>query len=82
MTYDPTETIRREQIQTINRIPGGREDLEEKYGKVWSTDQMTEEFSALGFLAPYVLVQRRSDKVKGTLMFLHNPRFYFSFSPK
>ena len=77
---DPTEGFRREMVSELNRLPGGREDLEEKYGKVWSTDQMTEEFQALGFLAPYIHVMRRSDKVEGTMMFQHNPRFYFSFS--
>ena len=77
---DPTEGFRREMVSELNRLPSGREDLEEKYGKVWSTDQMTEEFQALGFLAQYIHVMRRSDKVKGTMMFQHNPRFYFSFS--
>ena len=77
---DPTEGFRREMVSELNRLPGGREDLEEKYGKVWSTDEMCSEFSALGFLAPYIHVMRKTDKVKGTLMFQHNPRFYFSFS--
>ena len=32
-----------------------------------------------GFSAPYVVVTRRSDGVKGTLAFTHNPRRYFNF---
>ena len=78
---DPTETIRRERLAEINIVPGSREDLEAKYGQVWSTDQMTEEFQAIGFMAPFVVVQRRSDGVKGSVEFQHNPRFYFNFVP-
>ena len=78
---DPTETIRRERVNQINIEPGSREDLEAKYGRVWDTDQMMEEFQAIGFMAPLIVVQRRSDAVKGSLEFQHNPRFYFSFVP-
>ena len=31
--------------------------------------------------SPLVVVRRRSDGVRGSLMFQHNPRFYFSFTP-
>jgi hypothetical protein len=79
---DPTEGFRREMVLELNRSPGGREDLEANYGKVWDTDEMQEEFAAIGFLAPYIHVMRKSDRVKGTLMFQHNPRFYFSFCPE
>ena len=30
---------------------------------------------------PFVVVRRKSDGVKGSLEFQHNPRYYFSFSP-
>ena len=33
----------------------------------------------LGFLAPFVVVRRKSDGRKGSLTFSHSPRFYFSF---
>jgi len=78
---DPTETIRRERLVEINAVPGSREALEAQYGQVWDTDQMSEIFQALGFMAPIVVVRRRSDGVKGSLEFQHNPRFYFSFQP-
>lgn len=78
---DPTETIRRERLAEINIVPGSREDLEARYGKVWSTDELTEEFQAIGFLAPLVVVRRRSDGVKGSLEFQGNPRFYFNWQP-
>lgn len=79
---DPTEGFRREMVSELNRNPGGRDALEVSYGTVWNTEQMQEEFVALGFLAPYIHVMRKVDRVKGTLMFQHNPRFYFSFCPE
>lgn len=77
---DPTEDIRRAMVDEINAEPGSREALEAEYGQVWDTTQLQEEFSVLGFLAPFVSVQRR-DGVRGTLMFQHSPRFYFRFQP-
>jgi hypothetical protein len=74
-----TETIRRAMVATINAEPGPRELLELEYGQVWDTGQMTKDFDVLGFGAPFVVVQRKSDGQKGTLMFQHNPRFYFAF---
>ena len=74
-----TETIRRAMVATINAEPGPRELLELEYGQVWDTGQMTTDFDVLGFGAPFVVVQRKSDGQKGTLMFQHNPRFYFAF---
>ena len=32
-------------------------------------------------MAPVVVVRRRSDGVKGSVLFQHSPRFYFSFDP-
>lgn len=54
-------------------------ELEKNNGKVWTTGEMTKEFDVKSFLAPFVTVVRRSDGVKGTLMFSHRPRFYFKF---
>ena len=78
---DPTETIRRERLTEINIVPGSREDLENRYGQVWDTNQLSEEFQAIGFMAPLVVVRRRSDSVKGSLEFQGNPRFYFNWQP-
>jgi len=30
-------------------------------------------------MAPFIAVQRKSDGVKGSLEFQHQPRFYFNF---
>lgn len=78
---DPTETIRRERLAEINTVPGSREDLEAKYGRVWDTGELTEEFQAIGFMAPLIVVRRRSDGMKGSLEFQNNPRFYFNWQP-
>ena len=78
---DPTEATRRQLVAEINAKPGSREYLEAKHGRVWDTGEMQEEFEALGFSAPLIVVRRRSDGVKGSLYFQHSPRFYFGFSP-
>ena len=49
---DQTETIRRELVAEINAAPGSREALEAEHGQVWDTDQMMEDFEAIGFGAP------------------------------
>ena len=78
---DPTEDIRRQMLADINAAPGSREYLEHKHGQVWDTGQLQEEFEVIGFMAPMVVVRRRGDCVKGSLMFQGSPRFYFSFQP-
>ena len=72
---DPTEAIRRERLAEINAVPGGREALEAEHGQVWDTQQLRQDFEVIGFLAPVVVVRRRSDGVKGSLEFQHRPRF-------
>ena len=76
---DPTENARREMVAEINADPGSREALEKKYGQVWDTQELTRDFEVKGFFAPVVTVIRKSDKMGGSLMFQHNPRFYFNF---
>ena len=78
---DPTESIRRERVAEINAEPGSREALETEYGQIWSTDELSRDFEVLGFMAPLVVVRRKSDGRKGSLEFQHNPRFYFNFQP-
>jgi hypothetical protein len=70
---DPTEAIRREMVATINAQPGSREALEAKHGQVWDTNELGEDFDVLGFAAPLVVVRRKSDGVRGSLYFQHNP---------
>ena len=56
-----------------------RKELSERHDKVWSTDEMREEFEVLGFCNYLCVVRRKKDGVKGTLDFTHMPRFYFDF---
>lgn len=76
---DNTENIRREMVQEINSNASEREKLEAQHGQVWSTEELSKEFSVQGFLAPFVVVKRKSDSKVGTLTFQHSPRFYFNF---
>ena len=76
---DETEGIRRAMVEEINVVPGSREALELQYGKVWATQELSEEFEVKGFMAPFVVVKRKSDGKLGSLTFQHSPRFYFNF---
>jgi hypothetical protein len=78
---DPTEDIRREMLAEINAAPDSREHLEREHGQIWDTAQLQEDFEVLGFAATLVVVRRRADGVKGSLMFQSSPRFYFGFEP-
>lgn len=78
---DPTETLRRQRGMEINLQPGSREALEAQHGQVWSTNELSGDFEVLGFMAPLVVVRRKSDGRKGSLEFQHGPRFYFNFQP-
>ena len=77
--HDETESLRRQRLAEINGEPGSRDALESQYGEVWDTQQLRDSFEVLGFAAPYVVVRRRSDGVKGSLEFQHDPRLYFNF---
>ena len=76
---DPTEAIRRQRLVEINTEPGIREALESQHGQVWDTQELRRDFQVLGFAAPLAVVRRKSDGVRGSLEFQHQPRFYFSF---
>lgn len=80
--HDPTETIRRQRLEEINAEPGSREALAAQHGDVWDTEELQRDFEALGFMAPYIVVRRRADNIKGSLEFQHDPRLYYSFKPE
>ncbi len=82
MSADPTEPIRRQRLAEINAEPGSREALEARHGQVWDTQELSWDFDVLGFMAPLVVVRRKSDGVRGSLEFQHSPRFYFGFQPE
>lgn len=78
---DPTEQLRRQRLVEINADPNGRAALEAEYGQVWDTAELARDFIVVGFLAPFVVVERKSDGVMGSVEFQHQPRFYFNFLP-
>ena len=78
---DATETIRRQRLAEINAESADREALASKYERVWNTAELCAEYDVLGFMAPYVVVQRKTDGCKGSLEFQHSPRLYFNFLP-
>lgn len=49
--------------------------------RLWTTDQLREDFEVVAFRAPHVRVIRRADGVEGWMEFTHMPRFYFGFVP-
>jgi hypothetical protein len=71
---DHTESLRREMIETnqpfVDCVAADRR---------YTTAEMSAEFSVVGFAAPFVVVVRKSDGVKGSMEFTHSPRFYFNF---
>jgi hypothetical protein len=44
-----------------------------------NTDQLRELYTVEGFMAPFVVVRRKADGVRGSLEFTHMPRWYFNF---
>jgi len=79
MNFDETEAARRKRLAEVNLAATGREELEKRHGKVWDSQELRNEFEVIGFSAPWVIVKRKSDGVKGSLEFQHDPRFYFDF---
>ena len=79
---DPTESIRKQMVAELNSEEATKAELKEKHGRVWTTSEMQEEFDALGFMAPFIIVRRKDTDERGSLMFTHSPRLYFSWQPE
>jgi len=93
-TADETEAIRRAEQAEINGTAAViaaahpedpkaalRKSLEASYGQVWDTNELSRDFEVQGFMAPYVVVRRKSDGAIGSLQFSHDPRLFFNFEP-
>ena len=75
---DDTEVFRRRRLAELN--PGSdRSELQRRYGRVWSPAELAVEFEIVVFLAPLVVVRRKTDGKEGSLEFQHSPRFYFNW---
>jgi hypothetical protein len=73
---DPTENIRRALQTEINSTPVDELPVEDR---TWTTDQLREDFEVVGFMAPFVVVRRKSDGKRGSMEFKHSPRVYYNF---
>lgn len=78
IAQDPTEANRRMRLAELN--PGAdRAELARRHGQVWDATQLAADFAVVGYMAPYVVVRRRADGVRGSLEFQHEPRFHFNW---
>jgi len=82
---DSTENVRRVLCVSLNSEvesndkDSERERLEKIYGQVWNTEELSRDFIAIAFMAPFITVRRKEDNKKGILMFQDQPRFYFDW---
>lgn len=67
---DPTEQARRAMLA---------ETAPDYTGPTWDTRALQEAYYVIGFCAPFVVVTRKADGVRGSLRFTHSPRVYFDF---
>ncbi len=56
-------------------------DLEIYDGPTWDLAAFEKDFEVIDYAAPFVVVIRRSDQLKGTLEYLSWPRTYFGWTP-
>ena len=77
--FDATEEARLALLVKINSEAAGRAELETRHGRVWNAAELAGDFEIVGFAAPFVVVRRRIDNRLGSLLFQHDPRFYFAF---
>ena len=78
-SIDPTEEARRTLVVRVNAQPVERAELEARHGQVWNTSELATDFEVVGFAAPFVVVRRKADRKLGSLLFQHQPRYYFAF---
>ena len=71
---DDTEAVRRQMLASGQP----QRDLAEAK-ETWDTQALGRDFEVIGFMAPFIVVKRKSDGAKGSLEFTHNPRVYFNF---
>jgi hypothetical protein len=68
---DPPEPFRRAAVAVINNDPVLPEGVD--------TETLCRDYEVLGFMAPFVVVRRKSDGAKGSFTFRHKPRIYFGW---
>lgn len=61
--------------------PRSREELEALHGRVWSQEELEEEFTVTAIIDINVIARRKADDQVGTLLFQNAPRYYFGWQP-
>ena len=56
-----------------------KQELQDKYGETWTTDELCRDFEVEGFSAGIVVGRRRANGERGSLDFDHMPRLYFNW---
>ncbi len=59
-----------------------RKALEQQFGKVWSAEELEQEFVVMAFIGSTVVVRRKTDDVVGMLEFTNRPHLFFNFQPQ
>ena len=59
--------------------PDLKTELESDFDDVVDTAELKENYTVQSFLAPFVIVTRKSDGAVGTMEFTHDPRYYYRF---
>ena len=59
-----------------------RKALEAKFGKVWSAEELEQEFVVTAFIGSTVVVRRKADGVVGILEFTNRPHLFFNWQPQ
>jgi hypothetical protein len=62
--------------------PIDRKTLEAKFGKVWTAEEVEQEFVISAFIGSTVVVRRKADDVVGTLEFTNRPHLFYNFQPQ
>ena len=80
------EGTRRVLQELVNLMVGNMTEREARFylekvyhGQIFNTQELTQNYKVLSFLAPFVQLERLDDNKIGYMMFTHNPRFYFGF---
>ena len=59
-----------------------RKALEARHGKVWSAEELEQEFIVTAFIGSTVVVRRKADDVVGSLEFTNRPHLFYNFQPQ
>ena len=79
IAQDAIESLRLGRLMELNIHSADRPVLERCYGQVWDPVELRRDFTPIGYMAPFVVVRRNTDGVRGSLEFQHQPRFYFNW---